>query len=81
MGRTATGHATIELLDLNDDRHDGAVVRVRQRDRSAGYHPPPEDPVLSVEMQADFDFLTIREQHTALPVRMEHLDEGGDFLG
>ena len=47
VGQTATGRATVEMLDLNDDRHDGAVVRIRQRDVSDGYHPPPEDPVLS----------------------------------
>lgn len=47
VGRTPTGRATIELLDLNDDRHQGAVLRIRQRDVSDGYHPPREDPVLS----------------------------------
>ena len=47
VGRTPTGRATAELLDLNDDRHDGAAVRIRQRDLSDGYHPPPGDPVLS----------------------------------
>ena len=47
IGRTPTGRATIELLDLNDDRHDGAALQIRQRDVSNGYHPPPEDPVLS----------------------------------
>jgi hypothetical protein len=35
------------LLDLNDDRHEGTIVRIRQRDVANGYHPPPEDPVLS----------------------------------
>jgi hypothetical protein len=47
VGRTPTGRATIALFDLNDDRHHGAVLRIRQRDVSDGYHPPPEDPVLS----------------------------------
>ena len=47
VGRTPTGRATIELLDLNDDRHSGVVLRIRQRDVADGYHPPPEDPVLS----------------------------------
>lgn len=46
VGRTLTGRATIELLDLNDDRHDSAVLRIRQRDIADGYHPPPEDPIL-----------------------------------
>ena len=47
LGRTSTGRATAELLDLNDDRHEGAIVRSRQRDVFDGYHPPPADPVLS----------------------------------
>jgi 5-methylcytosine-specific restriction endonuclease McrA len=47
VGRTPTGRATIDLFDLNDDRHDGAVLRIRQRDLADGYHPPPEDPILS----------------------------------
>jgi 5-methylcytosine-specific restriction endonuclease McrA len=46
IGHTPTGRATIELLDLNDDRHDSAVVRIRQRDVADRYHPPPDDPVL-----------------------------------
>lgn len=45
VGRTPTGRATIELLDLNDDRHSGAVLRIRQRDVADGYHPPLEDPI------------------------------------
>ena len=44
---TRTGRATVEILDLNDDRHDGTVLRIRQHDVSDGYHPPPEDPILS----------------------------------
>jgi hypothetical protein len=47
LGLTPTGRATVERLDLNDDRHNGAVMRIRQRDVSDGYHPPPDDPVLS----------------------------------
>lgn len=47
VGRTPTGRATIELLDLNDDRHNAAILRIRQRDMSDGYHPPLEDPILS----------------------------------
>lgn len=46
-GRTPTGRATIELLDLNDDRHDGAILRIRQRDMSDGYHPSLGNPILS----------------------------------
>ncbi|MEE8305286.1 MAG: HNH endonuclease [Candidatus Tectomicrobia bacterium] len=47
VGLTPTGRATVERLDLNDDRHNGAVLCIRQRDVSDGYHPPQEDPVLS----------------------------------
>lgn len=47
VGRTVTGRATIELLDLNNDRHESAALRIRQRDTGDGYHPPPEDPILS----------------------------------
>jgi hypothetical protein len=47
VGQTPTGRATVALLDLNDHRHAGAVVRIRQRDVTDGYHPPPDDPVLS----------------------------------
>jgi hypothetical protein len=47
IGQTPHGRATVELLDLNDDRHSGDVVRIRQRDVSDGYHPPPGDPILS----------------------------------
>jgi hypothetical protein len=46
VGRTVTGRATNELLDLNDDRHNGVVLRIRQRDIADRYHPPPEDPIL-----------------------------------
>ena len=48
VGLTPTGRATVEMLDLNDDRHDGTVLRLRQRDVSDGYHPPRDDPVLSI---------------------------------
>ena len=47
IGQTPIGRTTVELLDLNDDRHEGTVMRIRQRDVEDGYHPPPEDPVLS----------------------------------
>jgi hypothetical protein len=46
VGRTPTGRATVALLDLNDERHDGDVIRIRQRDVLDGYHPPPKDPIL-----------------------------------
>ena len=47
VGQTPTGRATVALLDLNDDRHKGIVLVVRQRDLEDGYHPPPDDPILS----------------------------------
>lgn len=47
IGRTSTGRATVVVLDMHDDRHEGMVVRIRQCDVADGYHPAPEDPVLS----------------------------------
>lgn len=44
---SAMGRATLALLDMNDDRHEGMVLRIRQRDCEDGYHPPAGDPVLS----------------------------------
>jgi hypothetical protein len=46
IGISATGRATVALLDLNDDRHDGKALHIRRRDLLDGYHPPPDDPVL-----------------------------------
>lgn len=46
---TPTGRATVALLDLNDDRHEGIALVVRQRDLEDGYHPPPDDPIPSPE--------------------------------
>lgn len=40
IGLTPCGRATIHLLDLNDDRHDNVVIRIRQRDIDDGLHPP-----------------------------------------
>ena len=45
VGQTPSGRVTVELVDLNDDRHGGDVIRIRQRDLADGYHPPPGDPV------------------------------------
>jgi hypothetical protein len=36
------------ILDLNDDRHESMMVRIRQRDVADGYYQSPEHPVLSV---------------------------------
>lgn len=47
VGHTPTGRVTVEFLDLNDDRHEGSVIRIRQRDLADGYHPLPDDHVLS----------------------------------
>lgn len=43
-GVTAVGRATIDLLDINDDRHAGRIWLVRERDREDGLHPPADDP-------------------------------------
>ena len=44
IGTTALGRATIDLLDINDDRRDGRVLLVRERDREDGLHPSANDP-------------------------------------
>lgn len=46
VGLTSKGRATIALLDLNDEIHGEAALRVGQRDLLDGYHPPPDDPIL-----------------------------------
>jgi 5-methylcytosine-specific restriction endonuclease McrA len=47
VGLTPTGRATVALLDINDELHDGSALRVRHRDLLDGYHPPPDDPVVT----------------------------------
>ena len=47
VGTTATGRATVRLLDLNDERHDRRCLRIRERDREDGFHPPVTDRRLS----------------------------------
>jgi hypothetical protein len=45
IGQTAIGHATIERLDMNDDRHDeGSIVQARRLWIRGGWHPPDDDP-------------------------------------
>lgn len=45
VGITAIGRATIERLDINDDRHDdGSIVRARRLWIRGGWHPPSNDP-------------------------------------
>ena len=44
IGTTVVGRMTIDLLDINDDRHSGRVLHVRERDREDGLHPPANDP-------------------------------------
>ncbi len=43
VATSAIGAATVQILDMNDDRHGEKVVRIRQRDRDDGYHPPEDD--------------------------------------
>ena len=49
VGVTAIGRATVRLLDMNDERHGGRIIRIRQRDLADGFHPPPDDTVLRAE--------------------------------
>lgn len=46
-GKTAIGRATIERLDMNDDRHDeGSIRQARRLWIRGGWHPPTNDPKL-----------------------------------
>ena len=44
LGLTAIGRATIERLDMNDERHDdGSIQRARRLWIRGGWHPPVND--------------------------------------
>nr|WP_199303320.1 HNH endonuclease signature motif containing protein [Oscillatoria sp. FACHB-1406] len=46
IGITPIGRATVERLDLNDERHDeGSIQRARRLWIRGGWHPPAEDPI------------------------------------
>ena len=47
VGVTATGRATVAMLDFNDDDHNQVVLKIRDRDLRDRLHPPPDDPVLT----------------------------------
>ncbi len=46
IGLTATGRATCDRLDMNDDRYEqnDSIRTVRQLWVQAGWHPPTDDP-------------------------------------
>ena len=44
LGLTPTGRATIEMLALNRDR----VINIRAADQDIGRHPPPGDPIKTI---------------------------------
>ena len=47
VGATATGRATVERLDLNDEHHDNGFIRVSPALWvRGGWYPPTSDPVL-----------------------------------
>jgi len=49
LGITITGRATIERLDMNDDRHDDkSIQRARRLWIRGGWHPPINDPQVKV---------------------------------
>ncbi|NET62160.1 MAG: HNH endonuclease [Symploca sp. SIO2E6] len=46
LGITPIGRATVERLDMNDDRHnDGSIQRARRLWIRGGWHPPSHDPI------------------------------------
>jgi hypothetical protein len=45
IGITATGRATCNRLDLNDERHNqGSIQKARRLWMRGGWHPPEQDP-------------------------------------
>ncbi len=45
LGLTSIGRATVNRLDLNDERHDdGSIQRARRLWIGGGWHPPTDDP-------------------------------------
>jgi HNH endonuclease len=45
LGLTPIGRATIDRLDVNDERHDdGSIQRARRLWIRGGWHPPTDDP-------------------------------------
>lgn len=49
VGQTPIGRATIERLDLNDDRHNAsAIIKARTFWVRGGWHPPLADPVVKM---------------------------------
>ncbi|NJN30457.1 MAG: HNH endonuclease [Synechococcales cyanobacterium RM1_1_8] len=45
LGTSPIGRATINRLDMNDDRHDdGSIRRARRLWLRGGWHPPSDDP-------------------------------------
>lgn len=47
VGQTPIGRATVERLDLNDERHDDGFIRVScALWVRGGWHPPAADPVI-----------------------------------
>lgn len=46
IGRTGIGRATLQRLDMNDDRHDdGSILAARRLWIGGGWHPPAHDPI------------------------------------
>lgn len=47
VGVTPIGRATVERLDMNDERHDnGSIRKARRLWIRGGWHPPDNDPLL-----------------------------------
>lgn len=46
LGLTSIGRATVDRLDMNDERHDdGSIQRARRLWIRGGWHPPTDDPL------------------------------------
>ena len=52
VAKTPIGRATVERLDLNDERHDDGFIRIsRALWVQGGWHPSSSDPVLPGDME------------------------------
>ncbi|NEO87510.1 MAG: hypothetical protein F6J87_25100, partial [Spirulina sp. SIO3F2] len=55
VGQTAIGRATLQRLDLNDERYPGedSIRQARWFWQQGGWHPPEGDPVMDSSLEPD----------------------------
>lgn len=57
VGQTAIGRATVQRLDLNDERYPGedSIRQARWFWQQGGWHPPEDDPVMDSSPESDHE--------------------------